>query len=68
MSNEELANAVREWRGRVPAVKAAPVLGIPKRTFDNIEQGRGFPYPQLLMAALLVVKPPKEFAMKEPKA
>lgn len=52
MNPTELAAEVRAWRGRVPVRIAAEVLGIPKRTFDNIEQGRGFPYPQLLLTAL----------------
>jgi hypothetical protein len=52
MTHEELARHVREWRGRIPVRLAAEMLGIPKRTFDNIEQGRGFPYPRLLLTAL----------------
>ena len=44
----DLAARVKAWRGKVPAREAAEILGIPRRTFENIEQGRGFPYPRLL--------------------
>lgn len=48
----DLAAQVKAWRGKVPARVAAEVLGVPKRTLDNIEQGKGFPYPRLLLFAL----------------
>jgi hypothetical protein len=51
----DLAAQVKAWRGKVPARIAAELLGIPKRTIDNIEQGRGFPYPQLLLHALKTI-------------
>jgi hypothetical protein len=51
----DLAAAVKAWRGKVPAWKAAEVLGISKRTLDGIEQGRGFNYPSLLLHALRTI-------------
>ncbi|MER9713309.1 helix-turn-helix domain-containing protein [Mesorhizobium sp. M0174] len=52
--NEKLAQEVKAWRvkGGITAEAAAKVLGIPKRTFEGIEQGRGFPYPVLLRVAM----------------
>ncbi|MER9243184.1 helix-turn-helix domain-containing protein [Mesorhizobium sp. M0633] len=52
--NEKLAREVKAWRakGGFTAESAAKVLGIPKRTFEGIEQGRGFPYPVLLRVAM----------------
>ena len=41
--------------GAIGLVLAAPMLGIPYRTFQNIEAGRGFPYPQLLRIAMKAV-------------
>jgi len=51
---EKLAQEVKAWRakGGFTAEAAAKVLGIPKRTFEGIEQGRGFPYPVLLRVAM----------------
>ena len=56
---EKLAQEVKAWRanGGFTAEAAANVLGIPKRTFEGIEQGRGFPYPLLLRIALGSKKP-----------
>lgn len=56
----ELAAIVKRWRGVTldrphgifPASRAAQMLGIPKRTMEGIEQGRGFRYPQLLILAI----------------
>ena len=52
--NEKLAQDVKAWRAKegFTAEAAAKVLGIPKRTFEGIEQGRGFPYPVLLRVAI----------------
>ncbi|KAA3448065.1 XRE family transcriptional regulator [Mesorhizobium sp. SARCC-RB16n] len=52
--NEKLAQDVKAWRAKegFTAEAAAKALGIPKRTFEGIEQGRGFPYPVLLRAAM----------------
>ncbi|MER8955535.1 helix-turn-helix domain-containing protein [Mesorhizobium sp. M0045] len=52
--NEKLAQELKAWRvkGGITAEAAAKVLGIPKRTFEGIEQGRGFPYPVLLRVAM----------------
>lgn len=52
---QELAAAIKAWRGKVPARIAAEQLGIPKRTLDGIEQGRGFPYPRLLELAMQTI-------------
>jgi hypothetical protein len=56
MSSEQLAQAARKWRGNVSAAKAAAQLGIPTRTWEGIEQGRGFRYPQLLLTLFKAVK------------
>lgn len=50
----EIATMCREWRGKadLPASRAAQLLGIPKRTYEGIEQGRGFAYPILLALAI----------------
>ena len=51
---EKLALDVKTWRAEAgfTAEAAAKLLGIPKRTFEGIEQGRGFPYPVLLRIAI----------------
>ena len=51
---EKLARDVKAWRAKegFTAESAATILGIPKRTFEGIEQGRGFPYPVLLRIAM----------------
>lgn len=49
---DELAAAVKAWRGDLPLSRAAQLLGIPKRTLEGIEQGRGFRYPRLVYLAL----------------
>lgn len=59
MTNDDLAAAVKAWRGRLPAREAAIELGIPKRTLDGIEQGRGFRYPELLLRAMAYPAPSK---------
>jgi hypothetical protein len=48
----ELAKIVKEWRGKNSAQAAAHALGLPVRTLNGIEQGRGFRYPRLLIAAM----------------
>jgi len=61
---DELADELRSWRrGDAPegeflfsAARAAEMLGLPLRTYEGIEQGRGFRYPQLLRLALLAFK------------
>ena len=53
---EALADAVRNWRGSTPLRHAARKLGVPARTLEAVEQGRGFRYPRLLMIALEVRK------------
>jgi transcriptional regulator with XRE-family HTH domain len=52
----DLASAIKAWRGKVPLRVAAEVLGIPRRTLENIEQGRRFPYPTLLFHFLNTVE------------
>lgn len=53
--NAELARMLREWREKaeIPVSRAAQMLGIPARTIEGIEQGRGFRYARLLALALL---------------
>lgn len=53
-----LADALKKWRGTAPAHAAAKALGLPVRTVEGIEQGRGFRYPQLLLHALKTMEPP----------
>lgn len=50
----ELAALVRAFidKGELTTSRAAQLLGIPKRTLDNILIGRGFPYPNLLALAI----------------
>lgn len=50
----ELAAALKEWRGAagMTQARAAEVLGMSKRSYEGVEAGRGFVYPQLLMLAL----------------
>lgn len=57
---QELAHAVKAWRGHVPAREAAKALGLPHRTLEHIEAGRGFRYPELLKNALARFPAPKE--------
>ena len=52
----ELAVTVKKWRGDIPVSRAAQLLGIPQRTLEGVEQGRGFRYPQLLILALQAFK------------
>lgn len=47
-----LAAAVRKWRAGRPMKEAAEFLGMPWRTLEGIEQGRGFRYPALLKCAM----------------
>jgi DNA-binding XRE family transcriptional regulator len=53
--NAELAAMIKRWRdaGDLTAARAAEMLGIPMRTLEGIEQGRGFKYPRLLTLALI---------------
>lgn len=56
----ELARLCTVWRRGgdpdgpylFPAKRAAEMLGLPKKTYDFIEQGRGFRYPVMLVLAL----------------
>ncbi len=60
ISDAMLAEAVRTWRisSDFNRQTAGLVLGIPWRTIERIEQGRGFPYPRLLLIAIQLIKPP----------
>ena len=51
---QDIARICRDFRAKadLPASRAAQMLGIPKRTYEGIEQGRGFAYPMLLMLAI----------------
>lgn len=61
---EALAEELKAWRrGNAPegtylfeASRAAQMLGLSRRTYEGIEQGRGFRYPQLLRLALQAFK------------
>ena len=53
LTPEGLAKAVREWRGdKLSSPTAARLLGLPPRTLEGIEQGRGFRYPKTLLLAM----------------
>jgi hypothetical protein len=53
MTADQLAAFVKAWRGKaLSAREAAVFFGVPTRTWQHMEQGRGFPYPQLLLLAL----------------
>jgi hypothetical protein len=55
---DDLAAQVKAWRGKtLTAAQAAQVFGIPVRTWQHMEGGRGFPYPQLLLIALKATDP-----------
>jgi len=51
----DLARTLKGWRDAADMTqsRAAEVLGISQRTYEAIEQGRGFRYPQMLRLALL---------------
>lgn len=51
---QQLADALKAWRVRraYTAEQAAEVLGMPVRTLNGIEQGRGFRYAQMLILAI----------------
>jgi hypothetical protein len=53
--DEKLADEFREWRGRAPMREVGQKLGVPHRTLEGVEQGRGFRYPDLLRIAMGVV-------------
>lgn len=50
----QLAHETRAWRARigVTAATAAAMIGLPKATYDFIEQGRGFRYPETIRLAM----------------
>jgi DNA-binding XRE family transcriptional regulator len=53
---EELAKALRTWRGDLTMKDAAALIGIPWRTYEGIEAGRGFSYPRMLKIAMDAMK------------
>lgn len=53
----ELAAALRGWRGRMRLPDVARMLGVPVKTLEHVEQGRGFRYPRLLLLAMRDLKP-----------
>jgi hypothetical protein len=56
LTPEGLAKTVREWRGdKLSSPAAARLLGLPPRTLEGIEQGRGFRYPKTLLLAMRAV-------------
>lgn len=52
--NAELAELCKKWRAKaeMPISRAAQILGMSKRTYEGIEQGRGFGYSKLLALAI----------------
>jgi DNA-binding XRE family transcriptional regulator len=54
MTNDDLAARARAWRRKwlLTQKAAAEQLGISQRTYEGIEQGRGFAYPSMLLAML----------------
>lgn len=49
-SPDDLAAQAKAWRERegLGQTAAAEILGLPQRTYQHLEQGRGFRYPNLL--------------------
>jgi len=49
-----MAKMLKDWRAKagLPASRAAQLLGMSQRTYEGIEQGRGFAYPMLLTLAV----------------
>ena len=50
--NERLAAELKSLRGEQSLASIAPKIGIPLRTLQGIEQGRGFKYPLLMRLAM----------------
>jgi DNA-binding transcriptional regulator YiaG len=52
-----LAAECRAWRDThgITAKRGAEMLGIPHRTLQNVEQSRGFPYPDLLRIGMAAI-------------
>lgn len=49
-----IADVLTEWRGDMSLEEASDVLGISAAAIGNIEAGKGFQYPSLLLRALRV--------------
>lgn len=51
---EKLAETLKLWRTgcQLPVWQAAEILGLPLKTYEFIEAGRGFRYPRLLFLAI----------------
>ena len=56
LSPDVLASMAKAWRRNtgLSQAKAARRFGIPLRTWQHMEQGRGFRYPWLMHAALIL--------------
>lgn len=52
--DEQLAETLKAWRAAagINTQRAGELLGIPARTVEYVEAGRGFRYPKLLAIAL----------------
>lgn len=55
---EALATRLKAFRanGNLPLSRLAQILGMSKRTLENIEQGRGFSHSRLLLLALAALE------------
>jgi transcriptional regulator with XRE-family HTH domain len=49
-----LAETIKAWKRErdLTTAQAAELLGLPKRTLDEVVNGRGFRYPRLLTLAM----------------
>lgn len=50
----ELAYFLKAWRERseIPQTKAAKLLGVSLRTYQSVEQGRGFRFEKMMRLAV----------------
>lgn len=53
---QALAAEMRTWRGTMTRPVAAELLGIARRTIENIEMGGGYHAPKLLRIAMKAVQ------------
>lgn len=60
----ELAEFLKAWRARVfiPQTEAAKLLGVSLRTYQSVEQGRGFRFETLLRLAVANLEANKDAA------
>lgn len=52
ITDADLARNIKEWRCGRSQQSAAKALGMSLRTFTDIERGKGFAYPKILLAAI----------------